>query len=119
MSISSPGPWAIHGDETRQAFYVHGANVICDMRKPSGFYRSPAETEANARLIAAAPDLLATLRAIANDCEDYLNNDSDCGSDDLIQAFLSAINEVHDKATGSTFASDTPADEYGEAVQPC
>lgn len=63
----SPGPWDIHGDITRQAYYVHGANAICDMRKPSGFYRSPRETEANARLIAAAPEMAEALRVIASD----------------------------------------------------
>lgn len=74
--------------------------------------------ENNARFLLAAPDMLATLRAIANDCEQYLNDDLELSPGDLCQAFLNAINEVHDKATGSTFASDEPVDEYGEEVTP-
>ena len=62
----TPGPWEIHGSLAEPLYYVHGANAICDMRKPSGFYRSPAETEANARLIAAAPELLEALEWIAD-----------------------------------------------------
>jgi len=65
----SPGPWEIHGDITRQNYYIHGANRICDIVKPSGFYRSPAETEANARLIAAAPALLEALKKLRDECQ--------------------------------------------------
>ena len=74
------------------------------------------EREANKQLFIAAPDMLATLRAIANDCEDYLNDDLDMDAGELCQAFLNAINQVHDKATGSMFASDKPVDADGEAV---
>ncbi len=49
----SPEPWSIHGDSTAQDFYIHGANRICDLTKPQGFYRSPVETEANAARIVA------------------------------------------------------------------
>lgn len=69
----SPGPWEVHGDYTQQLFYVHGANNICDIHRgaaslygDSRFSRSPAEDEANARLVAAAPDLLAALQTIAD-----------------------------------------------------
>lgn len=55
----TPGPWDIHGDPHSATYYVHGANRVCDLVKPQGFSRTPRETEANARLIAAAPDLLA------------------------------------------------------------
>ena len=67
----SPGPWEVHGDYTHQLFYVHGANTICDIHRgaaanrlgllgigDSRFSRKPSEDEANAHLIAAAPDLL-------------------------------------------------------------
>jgi len=75
-----------------------------------------ARWNANARLIAAAPDMLATLRAIAADCEDYLNDDLEMDAGELCIAFLKAINEVHDKATGSCFVAENPVDEFGEAV---
>lgn len=62
----TPGPWKVHGDETQPVFYVHGSNAVCDIRKPDGrFYRSPRETEANARLIAAAPEMAELLERIA------------------------------------------------------
>lgn len=66
----SPGPWEVHGDTTQQAFYVHGANVVCDIHRGGSyspwcdgrFSRTPSEDEANARLIAAAPELLSAIR---------------------------------------------------------
>ena len=71
----TPGPWEVHGDCTKQTFYVHGANAICDIRRGAGskhgdsrFSRSPAEDEANARLIAAAPDLLEALEDLLLEC---------------------------------------------------
>lgn len=60
----TPGPWDIHGDPHSATYYVHGANRVCDLAKPQGFSRTPRETEANARLIAAAPDLLLALQQL-------------------------------------------------------
>ena len=60
----TPGPWEVHGYAHVGDFYIHGANKICDVVNPSGFYRSPKETEANARLIAAAPELLEGLKGM-------------------------------------------------------
>ena len=54
----TPAPWDIAGSTADSWFYVHGANKVCELPKPSGYYQSPAEREANARLIAAAPELL-------------------------------------------------------------
>jgi len=65
----TPGPWEVHGDTTSQLFYVHGSNAVCDIRRGSGqygdgrFHRTPAEDEANARLIAAAPKLAEALKS--------------------------------------------------------
>lgn len=59
----TPGPWEIHG-EVEKDYYVHGANRICTIPKPSGYYQSPAEREANACLIAAAPELLTACRTV-------------------------------------------------------
>lgn len=53
----SPGPWDIHG-EVDGDYYVHAANRVCNIPIPSGYYQSPAEREANARLIASSPRLL-------------------------------------------------------------
>lgn len=60
----SPGPWAIHGSTVEPLFYVHAANKVCIIPKPSGYTQSPAEREANARLIAAAPNLLEAVKLL-------------------------------------------------------
>lgn len=62
----TPGPWTIEEDEDALGTFVHAADVVARIDW-SG--RTPDETEqANARLIAAAPDLLAAL----GDCADLL-----------------------------------------------
>lgn len=67
----SPGPWEIDerfvaADPKHANYRIFAANQICELTKPQGFYRSPAETEANARLIAAAPELLQALSMLLN-----------------------------------------------------
>lgn len=59
----TPGPWGCDGTE------VHAEHlVICNAYRSrtddEGNWMSSEEVEANARLIAAAPDLLASLKAI-------------------------------------------------------
>lgn len=71
------------------------------------------EALANAKLIAAAPDMLATLRAIANDCDDYLSDNLDMDAGELCQAFFSAINEVYVKATGKFIQDDVGQEVEG------
>jgi hypothetical protein len=79
MSKHTPGPWnydrmllSPNTKDRRCGFVINGPDVqeddlptrICDLRVPrgvSGF----AEGEANARLIAAAPELLSALEALA------------------------------------------------------
>jgi hypothetical protein len=64
MSEHTPGPWrASMGDLLR---VMHGSDCICGVHRigsRAGGRRSE-ESEANARLIAAAPDLLAALQAV-------------------------------------------------------
>ena len=71
MSKYTPGPWyadappilTIGGKDFCQDWYVHNkAKVICSF--PVNF--STPETGANARLIAAAPDMLETLEFLIN-----------------------------------------------------
>ncbi len=56
-------------------------------------------TEANARLIAAAPGMLAVLEAISRDCEDCISGEGDLDLNDLAQSLLRACNEEVRKAT--------------------
>lgn len=64
----TPGPW--HATRLRQALGFHdigaanGANVAHVLHDDND--RGPAETRANARLIAAAPTMHAALRTLAD-----------------------------------------------------
>lgn len=63
----TPGPWTIeeYGDELPTLVIHRGEteNRICFMATP-GSHGDPAMIEADARLIAAAPDMLAALKAM-------------------------------------------------------
>ena len=82
MVQHTPGPWSI----TRDGFYVvagkeapgHAARSICASCSPETWRR------ADALLIAAAPDLLAALRAVPE-------LPSDWPSDDAVGAFAEAF----------------------------
>ena len=77
---TTPGPWEYfpskdsNDDET---FSIRGnGQFLATMDTVSingGAYRAPANAEANARLMAAAPTLLATLMAVWEDM-----NEADC-----------------------------------------
>ena len=75
MSAHTPGPWAVHPVKAQvDAFSPHPIPV-CQMLWPTT-ERSEDETEANARLIAAAPDLLEALKGLHDDLAEYqrINN---------------------------------------------
>jgi hypothetical protein len=60
----TPGPWTIeeYGDDETPALVIHKdtQNRVCFMATP-GSHGDPAKIEADARLIAAAPDLLKAI----------------------------------------------------------
>lgn len=66
MSEHTPGPWTIeeYGDDDAPALVIHkdSESRVCFMATP-GSHGDPARIEADARLIAAAPDMLAALQA--------------------------------------------------------
>lgn len=77
MNAHTPGPWVQHPDypqivkqDGRPISDIADGVLICSAcaHPGSGFYPSEEEGLANARLIAAAPDLLGALRAIVAEC---------------------------------------------------
>ena len=79
----TPGPWTVgnHGEAVWQNINEDTDKNICTVLKQDDPSNERGETWANARLIAAAPALLAALKAIAEggncDCGAYwkVNND--------------------------------------------
>lgn len=59
QTTHTPGPWEVLAGPEWGGFTVGGQRIVATMRE-WGF---PGEAEANARLIAAAPDLLAALES--------------------------------------------------------
>lgn len=65
----TPGPWVAAYHETARVWYLDavGHPFQCALR-PTSDFASHAEMDANARLIAAAPELLAACRAALKSC---------------------------------------------------
>jgi hypothetical protein len=58
----TPGSWAVHPSKARVDAFVGGAPLpVCELLWPTD-QRSEAETEANAHLIAAAPEMYEALK---------------------------------------------------------
>ena len=71
MSGHTPGPWAWSKDY-RGLFGSGELNRVLDYASYEGMWLAYTNhQEANARLIAAAPDLLAALKDLLADIEDY------------------------------------------------
>ena len=94
----TPGPWHTRGAGTERAWVYAGNVAIASARHASGH-----DCEANARLIAAAPDLLeACIEALpylettaAELAENYDSDDSAPLADRLRAAIAQAKGDVH------------------------
>lgn len=94
----TPGPWKIINDRGLQIVSSDLKTVIARVaahKKDERRCHSTTNTdhftrEANARLIAAAPDLLAALESVMADIREYLNWDGDGveGADDPAAFFI-------------------------------
>jgi len=90
MSKHTPGPWTfVHEGGIDGGYFIDAKEDVVVL--PRGRLN-----EADARLIAAAPDLLAALRAIVNKAHpraDYLNGDAThyIGPKELVDAARAAI----------------------------
>lgn len=85
MTKHTPGPWhVVEGKLTKSALEVHAnSRAICELWR-----RGNAKTElANARLMAAAPDLLRVLVQLEQACAD----EGVQGMDSLLAAARAAI----------------------------
>lgn len=83
MSAHTPGPWAAGTDATGKTY------VFCNSKSLTEF--SGAMKPADARLIAAAPDLLAALRH-------YVNVIAGPVAGDDKASFMAAIREADNRA---------------------
>ena len=96
----TPGPW-----ESRPCCYAHYTHKIIHAQKDiAQTIRSfsAKEAEANARLIAAAPDLLEACRAASTHLDD-LQNEAVC---ETLQEIIDTLRGVIDKATGGDALED-------------
>lgn len=68
----TPGPWSVvpYGDGDSLVIHSDSNSRVCFMATPGSFSRDFPKIEANARLIAAAPDLLEALLVIFDGVED-------------------------------------------------
>ena len=64
----TPGPWAYHNTPTPFIHVAAGGLPICQIYTSTAHGQSMGEQFANARLIAAAPELLEALKACAAVC---------------------------------------------------
>ncbi len=98
MSAHTPGPWSAFTAQVSQFSKTSRGTVAVEQTRavvaelPA---RATAETEANARLIAAAPDLLAACQRIADWIEE---SDGDTGS--MVRADAEAVRAAIAKARG-------------------
>lgn len=103
----TPGPWSVMAEEVLGAYGIAtvvpatGSGVVC--RVP-GNDKTPDERDANARLIAAAPELLEALKQIKDDYEELARNHAGAWHDDevlLHQKINEAARAAIAKATGA------------------
>lgn len=76
MSKHTPGPWTVVSDHDWHSGQKYGVKDVVPLNHTI--------TEANANLIAAAPDLLEVLEGIINaiECDDLVARDESIGSDE-------------------------------------
>ena len=81
MDKHTPGPWRITTDFI--GVYDKDARCIADMDSESAHEIGYDESLANARLIAAAPDLLAALEAVIDDLREGIQDAVDNGANEI------------------------------------
>jgi hypothetical protein len=80
MSKHTPGPWTVRClDETDEEYRVEAASTLFVDISPCSDGYTPGQTKFNARLIAAAPDLLAACEKFVSYYPRGINPDLDDG----------------------------------------
>ena len=87
MTTHTPGPWAIAAGKTFCAIRTDG-RVIADMRHVGQHYN-----KADARLIAAAPDLLQALKDMLDNHEDACTGYGEGAAEKARKAITKATQE--------------------------
>ena len=105
--MHTQGPWHINSADG----VAHNVGCYCIDAKVGGVSVAVADTvcygdcesteAANANLIASAPEMLAALEAIWNDCNAWMDGEMDSLSQsDLMQAFIATAEKAIVKAKG-------------------
>lgn len=82
----TPGPWHFVDSPLKTGWLiVVGGNYLADVHKHIGTTADDVRDESNARLIAAAPELLEALESLlaVSECADETGYVEDCGFVDL------------------------------------
>src|SRR5919201_3936496 len=93
MTKHTPGPWGVSGEVLNQGLVVsapgrRARQIVALVQAEIGYQADPApEAEANARLIALAPDLLAACRGVL----EFLDNGTPIHPGSLLEEELQAL----------------------------
>lgn len=99
----TPGPWSASKIPDRSHYVVHGGNdalPVADVRSETGHIRGTrgsVETFANARLIAAAPDLLSAAQTVLAGLHRRIN---EARVETPVFEGIAALSDAIAKATG-------------------
>lgn len=90
----TPGPWAV-GEH--RGVWVGPVISAAGGKKGIAFVCLSSESDATARLIAAAPELLAALKEVAEECEYRLRKGEDSGDRHTLKLCRAAISKAEGK----------------------
>lgn len=93
MSKPTPGPWQAYnaGDDDTSDFRIHRPGMIYEGRIARVGGQGRNEDEANARLVAAAPDLLSALKGATVVLRTAWERNRDIRAGEMLDRALAAI----------------------------
>ena len=95
-SKHTPGPWTAKYDPQLRALiqiYSTEDRILVAVLPDRGTVEAMSEIEANANLIAAAPDMYEALEEVCYDCDDTGTVDDECKSCSIYKALCKARGE--------------------------